>query len=77
MMKESSRFNLKMYAAVNFVIGLLLFLKDVHSTGEAPQTFRLSVELSEISGLGIVFMFLSLIAGVWLYIVEKKRKLAK
>ncbi len=77
MMTESSRFNLKMYAAVSFVVGLLLFLKDVHSTGEAPQTFRLSVELSEISGLGIVFMALSLITAVWLHIVERKGKLAK
>ncbi|MBI3587448.1 MAG: hypothetical protein HY088_09995 [Ignavibacteriales bacterium] len=77
MMTEPSRFNLKMCAAVSFVIGLLLFLKDVHSSGEAPQTFRLSVELTKISELGIVLMLLSLITVAWLYIVEKKGKLAK
>lgn len=77
MMTEPSRFNLKMYAAVGFVIGLLLFLNDVHSSGEAPQTFRLSVELTKISELGIVLMLLSLITVAWLYILERKRKFAK
>ncbi|MBI5463593.1 MAG: hypothetical protein HY966_01410 [Ignavibacteriales bacterium] len=77
MMTEPSRFNIKICAAVGFVVGLLLFLKDVHSSGEAPQTLRLSVELTEISELGIVFMLLSLITVAWLYILERKGKLVK
>lgn len=72
-MIETGRIGLQVSAALCFVVGLLIFLNSVQSSGEAPQTFRLFVEFTELTGLGIALMVISLAAVAWLFFEGRKK----
>ncbi len=71
-MKEPQRFGAFITAIIGFVVGLLLFLADIRSSGAAPQTLRLKFGLSGISEAGILLMLISMGAAAWLFIAEKR-----
>jgi lysylphosphatidylglycerol synthetase-like protein (DUF2156 family) len=45
--------------ALCFVAGLLLFLSDVYSTGEAPQRFQVTITWSPVSIAGAAFLLVA------------------
>lgn len=73
-MTEPRRFGTLITAVVSFAVGLLLFLMDIRSSGEAPQTFRVKFELTETSEAGIVLMLISMGVATWLFIVGKRAR---
>lgn len=72
-MKESTKDILGVTYGICFIIGLLLFLSETHSTGEALQRFNLIVFWSIISITGIALIVGALIALVVLYFPELKK----
>ena len=74
-MNESKRVVLRVAAFVCFVLGLLLFLFETQSTGEAPERFRLTVSMNPLAIGGATAMFLALATLVILYLWEWKKHL--
>ena len=74
-MNESKRVILRVAAFVCFVLGLLLFLFETQSTGEAPERFRLTVSMNPLAISGAATMFLALATLVILYLWEWKKHL--
>ncbi len=63
-----------MATAVCFILGLLLFLSDVHSTGEAPQRFDITISWSAVSVAGALLIVVAAIGAVVLYLSERRRE---
>jgi ABC-type xylose transport system permease subunit len=74
-MSESTRTVLQVTVGVCFLLGLLLFLNETRSTGEAPETFKLIVSTSAASIVGGAVAVLALVAMLVLYFLERKRTL--
>ncbi len=74
-MSESKRVVLRVAAFVCFVLGLLLFLFETQSTGEAPERFRVTVSLDSLAIGGAATMFLALATLLVLYLWEWKKAL--
>jgi hypothetical protein len=74
-MSESKRVVLRITAFVCFVLGLMLFLFETRSTGEAPQTFKLIVSSNPLAFVGAAIAALAAAALVALYLWERKRHL--
>lgn len=74
-MSDSTRTGLQIAVGVCFVLGLMLFLNETRSTGEAPETFKLIVSTSAASIVGGAVAVLAAIAMVVLYFLERKKNL--
>ncbi|MEK7250759.1 MAG: hypothetical protein AAB209_10100 [Bacteroidota bacterium] len=74
-MSESKRVILRVVAFVCFVLGLMLFLFETRSTGEAPQTFKLIVSSNPLAIVGAAIAALAVATLVVLYLWERKRLL--
>ena len=74
-MKESTKTGLGGTFVVCFVIGLMLFLLETRSTGEAVERFNLFIIWSTVSVMGIILAGISLAMLVVLYFSELKKKL--
>jgi ABC-type antimicrobial peptide transport system permease subunit len=72
-MKESTKDSLGVTLGICFVIGLLLFLTETRSTGEALQRFNLKLIWSAISIVGITLWVGSIIALIVLYFPDLKK----
>lgn len=59
--------------ALCFIVGLLLLLSDVRSTGEAPERFGITISWSVVSIAGAVLIIAAAIGAVVLYLSERKR----
>lgn len=55
------------------MVGLFLFLNDVHSSGEAPQRFDITISWSIVSIAGALLIVAAAIGAVVLYLSERKR----
>lgn len=73
-MKESTKTGLGGTFVVCFVIGLMLFLLETRSTGEALERFNLFIIWSTVSIVGIILAGVSLVVLVVLYFSELKKK---
>jgi hypothetical protein len=74
-MSESKRTWLQIAAAMCFVFGLMLFLKETRSTGEALEVFKLIVSLSTISIVGIALAVVAAAMLIVLYVGGRKETL--
>lgn len=74
-MREPTRIWLQVTAVVCFVVGLMLFLNETRSTGEAPQTFKLIISTSTLSIIGVALVLVGAAAFGVLYLVGRKRAL--
>ncbi len=74
-MSESNRVILRVVAFVCFVLGLMLFLFQTQSTGEAPQTFKLIVSGNPLAIVGAAVAAIAATVLVALYLWERKRHL--
>jgi hypothetical protein len=74
-MSESKRVVLRVAAFALFVLGLMLFLFDTRSTGEAPETFKLIVSANPPAIVGAVIAALAMATLGVLYLWEWKRHL--
>ena len=60
-------------AGVCFVAGLMLFLAETRSTGEALERFRLIIAPTELTILGIVLMALAAITAAALFVFGRRK----
>jgi hypothetical protein len=74
-MTKSKRNIVDVGAWVFLGVGVLCFLNATHSTGEAPERFRLILSSSAVSLLGIGLMALGTGALIVLHFGEIKRTL--
>ena len=74
-MSESKRVVLRVAAFAFFVLGLMLFLFETRSTGEAPERFRLIVSSNPLAIVGAAIAALAVAALIALYLWERKRHL--
>ncbi len=74
-MSESKRVVLRVVAFLCFILGLMLFLFETRSTGEAPQTFKLIVSSNPLAIIGAAIVALAVAVLVTLYFWERKRHL--
>lgn len=74
-MNESKRDIMRTSAVGGFVLGLLFFLSETQSTGEALQRFKLVVSESTLAIGGITLMVLAVAALAILFMWEHKRHL--
>ncbi|HLG32525.1 MAG TPA: hypothetical protein VI362_05765 [Ignavibacteriaceae bacterium] len=74
-MKESTKNGLGVTFGMCFVIGLILFLTETRTTGEALERFNLAVLSSTISTVGIILGVAALVGLVVLYFPELKKTL--
>lgn len=74
-MSESKRVVLRVVAFAFFVLGLMLFLFETRSTGEAPQTFKVMVSANALSIIGATIAALAVAVLIGLYLWERKRHL--
>jgi hypothetical protein len=72
-MSESKRVFLRVAAFSSFVLGLMLFLFNTRSTGEAPETFKLVVSANPPAIVGAAVAAIATL-GI-LYLWERKRHL--
>ena len=72
-MRDSKRVVLRVAAFACFILGLMLFLFETRSTGEAPQTFKLIVSSNPLAFIGAAIAVLAVAALVSLYLWERKR----
>jgi hypothetical protein len=73
-MKESRWQAGLMITAFCFIVGLLLFLTEVHSTGEAPQRFDITISWSAVSVAGALLVVVAAIGAVVLYLSERRKE---
>jgi len=74
-MNESKRVVLRVVLFSSFVLGLMLFLLETRSAGEAPERFSLFVASGPVTFASASIMVLALGAWVGLYLWERKRHL--
>ena len=74
-MSESKRVIVRVVAFVCFVLGLMLFLVETRSTGEALETFKLTVSSNPLAIVGAAIAALAVAVLVALYLWERKRHL--
>ena len=74
-MIETRRSDLQITAGACFVVGLVLFLLDARSTGQALGNFRLIVSTSAVSFVGASVAVLAVLALVVLYFLGRKKGL--
>ena len=74
-MTESRRSGLQIAAWVCLVVGLMLFLIETRSTGEALENFKLIVSASAVSIVGASVAVLAAAALAALYFLGQKRNL--
>jgi hypothetical protein len=74
-MSESKRVFLRVAAFSSFVLGLMLFLFNTRSTGEAPETFKLVVSANPPAIVGAAVAALAIATLGILYLWERKRHL--
>lgn len=72
-MKESRWQAGLIVTALCFMVGLFLFLNDVHSTGEAPQRFDITISWSVTSIVGVLLIVTAAVGAVVLYLSERKK----
>jgi len=72
---ETRRSDLQITAGACFVVGLVLFLVDARSTGQALENFRLIVSTSAVSIVGASLAALAAVALVVLYFLGRKKSL--
>ena len=72
-MNESRKVVLQVTASIGFVIGLIAFLIDTRSTGEALETFRLSVLSGVVPIAGAAIALLAVVFIVVLFVWEHRR----
>ncbi|MBI4418026.1 MAG: hypothetical protein HY563_04560 [Ignavibacteriales bacterium] len=70
------RVHLRVFAALCFIMGLLLFLTQTRLSGVAPEVMELSVESSTVlfGGLGLIGIALALVVVSFLVHGEKVNK---
>ncbi len=71
-MKESRWQTGLIMTALCFMAGVLLFLSEVQSTGEAPQRFGLTITWSIVSMVGAVLILIAIAGAIALYLSERK-----
>ena len=71
-MTEPMRAGLQGAALLFFIAGLLLFLNETRSTGEAPETFQLILSSNPASIVGAVLAVIAAAALVLLYLSGRK-----
>jgi O-antigen ligase len=76
-MKESTKDCLGVTFGMCFVIGLIIFLTETRSTGEALQRLNVIVLWSTVSIVGIILGVVALVALVILYFPELKKTLKR
>ncbi len=76
-MNESKRIALRVVLFSCFILGLLLFLFETQSTGEAPEHFTLIVSSNPLAIIGLAAMALALLAWGSLYLWEQKKHLGR
>lgn len=74
-MSELKRVVLRVAAFAFFVLGLMLFLFETRSTGEAPETFKLIVSSNPLAVVGAALAALAIAGLVILYFWERRRHL--
>ncbi len=74
-MLEQRRTGFQVAAWMSFVVGLLFFLFETRSTGEAPETFKLAVPLNMVSIGGATLAIVAAIVLMILYFGDIKRML--
>lgn len=74
-MRESTEQWAKAAATACFVIGLMLILNETQSTGEAVESFRLSLRATAPAILGLAMMVLGVVAFIAILLREKGSKL--
>ncbi len=74
-MNESKRVILRVAAIVCFVLGLLLFLFETQSSGEAPERFGVTVSIGPAAIGGAAAMILAVATLVILYLWEWRKHL--
>ncbi len=74
-MSESKRVVLRVAAFVLFILGLMLFLFETRSTGEALERFKLIVSGNPLAIVGAAIAMLAMATLVVLYLWERKRHL--
>jgi uncharacterized membrane-anchored protein len=72
---ELKRVVLRVAAFAFFVLGLMLFLFETRSTGEAPETFKLIVSSNPLAVVGAALAALAIAGLVILYFWERRRHL--
>jgi len=74
-MTGSTRLGIQITSWILLVAGLVMFLWETRSAGEALETFKLSISLSTVAIAGAVVVVLSVIALVALYVSGKRKNL--
>ena len=74
-MSESKRDGLRVTAFVCLALGVMLFLLEARSTGEAPETFKLLLSSNPLAIVGAALAILAVAALVALSLWEQKRHL--
>ena len=72
-MSESRRIGFRVAASIGLVLGLMMFLIETRSTGEAPETFKVFVSSGPVAIVGAAIVVLAAAALVVLYLGERKR----
>ncbi|MBI3580226.1 MAG: hypothetical protein HY276_03540 [Ignavibacteriales bacterium] len=72
-MSETKKLWLQVASGGCSVVGLMLFLSQTDSRGEAPQSFKLLVPMNEITVMGMILVFLGLAAIIVLQFMKEKK----
>lgn len=72
-MSETKKLWLQVASGGCCVVGLMLFLSQTDSRGEAPQSFKLFVSMNEITVMGMILVFLGLAAMITLRFMKEKK----
>ena len=72
-MQEITRVRVSGAAVVCFIVGLMLFLNETRSTGEAPERFKLFISTSTISVMGAALVLLAFVVLAVVYALSRKK----
>ena len=72
-MSETKKLWLQVASGACCVAGLMLFLSQTDSRGEAPQSFKFFVPMNEITVMGMILIFLGLAAIITLQFIKEKK----
>lgn len=72
-MRESTKIRVQGVAVVCFIVGLMLFLNETRSTGEAPERFKLFISTSTVSIMGATLVLIALVMLAVVYALSRKK----
>lgn len=73
-MRETTRTWVQGVAVVCFVVGMMVFLNETRSTGEALQTFKLIISTSTLSIIGAALALVAAVMFGVLFLLERKQR---